>query len=102
MEIVGRERMQRRMRDLISKVQRNSEINVGKVAYKVHFSKPVFSQKIDCLIEFKMSDRDIWYARANGVDTWRSFCRAWASLRQLVTEIDMKEEKHAKEDGDAA
>ena len=102
MEIAERERMQKRMREFISKLQHRREWRAERIAYKVHFSRPLIGKKVDCLLEFRAAGEETWYARANGLDPWRSFCRSMESLNQMVTEMEMREESHAKDDGDAA
>jgi hypothetical protein len=54
---------------------------------------------VDSLIEFRAAGEETWYARANGLDPWKAFCRAMLSLKQIVTELEMREESHAKDDG---
>lgn len=102
MEIAERERMQRLMRDFIARLQKGRDWKEERVAYKVHFSKPFFGSKVDSLIEFRAGGREAWYARANGGDPWKAFCRAMGSLKQIVTEMEMREIGDAKDDGDAA
>jgi hypothetical protein len=102
MEIVERERMQRQMRDFISRLQGVRDWNEDRIAYKVHFSRPLFGAKVDSLIEFRAGGQEAWYARANGTDPWRAFSRAMESLKQIVTEMEMRKNGNAKNDGDAA
>jgi hypothetical protein len=102
MEIPERERMQRQMRDLIARLERVRSWNEERVAYKVHFSRPLFGTRVDSLIEFRAGGQESWYARANGGDPWKAFCKAMGSLKQIVTEIEMREEKNEKNGGDAA
>lgn len=98
-----RERMQREMRDFISRLQKKRDWQSERVAYKVHFSRALLGKKVDALVEFRAAGEETWYARANGVDAWKAFCQAMLSLKQIVTEIEMREESHAKkDDGDAA
>lgn len=100
MEIHERDRMQRLMRDFISSLEKGCHWPVDRIAYKVHFSRPLFGTKVDSLIEFRAADLESWYARANGTDPWRAFCRAMGSLKQLVTEIEMRGGVHAGHDVD--
>lgn len=100
MELTDRERMQREMRGFIGKLQRAREWKSERIAYKVHFSRSLLGHKVDSLIEFRAAGEETWYARANGADAWKAFCRAMLSLKQIVTEMDMREESHAKDDGD--
>jgi hypothetical protein len=101
--IEEREKMQRHMRDFISRVQKGRRWEAGNVVYKVHFWKPMFSAKVDSLIEFRADGHEAWYARANGADAWKSFTRAMASLRQILTEMEMREEGiNAQNDNGAA
>ena len=102
MEIAERERMQRQMREFISELQTSREWVEERIAYKVHFTRPLFGSKVDSLIEFRAGDREAWYARANGLDPWKAFCRAMASLKQIVTELEMRQKSELKGDGDAA
>lgn len=94
--ISDRDRMQRQMREFIGDLppEQASELAQfrGSYAYKVHFWRPFFGSKVDSLIEFRAGDHDAWYARANGADAWRAFSRALGSLRQLVLEIDIRED----------
>lgn len=102
MEIPERERMQRQMRDFISRLQSSQDWKEDRVAYKVHFSRSLLGSKTDALIEFRAGSKEAWYARANGADPWRSFCRAMDSLKQMVTEMEMRKNADAKNDGSAA
>ncbi|HEY8280531.1 MAG TPA: hypothetical protein VIH99_12955 [Bdellovibrionota bacterium] len=90
--IEGREKMQRQMRDFISRLQKGDRWNSGNVLYKVHFWRPFFGAKVDSLIEFRADGQEAWFARANGPDPWKAFCRAMGSLKQIVTEMEMREE----------
>jgi hypothetical protein len=102
MEIAERERMQRLMRDFITHLQGLRRWEESRIAYKVHFSRPFFGSKVDSLVEFRIGGKEAWYARANGADPWRAFCRAMSSLKQMVTEMEMRGSLNAKGDGDAA
>jgi hypothetical protein len=91
-----REKMQKLMRDFISGLRKSRHWDVESIAYKVHFWRPFFGAKVDSLIEFKSGTQEAqeaWYARANGPDPWRSFCRALTSLKQIVTEMDIREDE---------
>jgi ribosome-associated translation inhibitor RaiA len=101
-EVTERERMQREMRGFIGKLQKTRGWKSERIAYKVHFSRPLLGRKVDSLIEFRAAGEETWYARANGADAWKAFCRAMVSLKQIVTEMEMREESHAKDDGDIA
>ena len=70
------------------------------VVYKVLFWKPIFGSKVDSLIEFRADGQETWFARANGADCWKSFARAMAILRQILTEIEMREEEGLNVQGD--
>ena len=96
-----RERMQRLMRDFVSRLRKERTWGGENVAYRVHFSRPFFGGKVNSLIEFRAGAEEAWYARANGADPWKAFCRAMGSLKQLVTEMDLREDGHAKNDGSA-
>ncbi|MGZ3650297.1 MAG: hypothetical protein ACXVB9_17900 [Bdellovibrionota bacterium] len=87
-----REKMQRKMRDFISRIQRGRRWETGNIVYKVFFWKPLFGAKVDSLIEFRSDGREAWFARANGPDPWKSFCRALGSLKQIVLEMELREE----------
>ena len=101
--VEDREKMQRHMRDFIGRVQKGRRWEAGNVVYKVHFWKPLFSAKVDSLIEFRADGQEAWFARANGPDAWRSFARAMASLKQIVTEMEMREETgNVRDDNGAA
>lgn len=95
MEIQERDRMQRLMRDFIGGLQKSCHWPVDRIAYRVNFSRPLFGSQVDSLIEFRAADQETWYARANGADPWRAFCRAMGSLKQLVTETEMRGGVHA-------
>ncbi len=102
-EVGEREKMQRHMRDFIARVHKGRRWETRNVVYKVHFWKPIFSSKVDSLIEFRADGYEAWYARANGADSWKSFFRALASLKQIVTEMEMREEgANAHDDNGAA
>src|SRR4051812_41696200 len=97
-----REKMQKQMREFIGRLQKGRRWEAGNVSYKVHFWRPFFGAKVDSLIEFRADGQEAWFARANGADSWKSFCRAMASLRQIVTEMEMREEGvNANDDGRA-
>lgn len=102
--VEDREKMQRQMRDFIARVHKGHRWEGGNVTYKVHFWKPLFSAKVDSLIEFRADPgQESWFARANGADPWKSFQRAMASLKQIVTEMEMREEgANAHDDNGAA
>jgi hypothetical protein len=91
-EVLEREKMQRCMRDFIARIHKGRRWETRDVVYKIHFWKPLFSSKIDSLIEFRAEGREAWFARANGPDSWKSFFRALSSLKQIVTEMEMREE----------
>lgn len=93
--VAERERVQRLMRDFISRLETERPWAVSSVAYKVHFSRPLFGGKVDCLVEFRAGAQESWYARANGQDPWRAFCRAMESLKQVVIEMSLREESNA-------
>lgn len=98
-----REKMQRQMRDFIGRVRKGRRWEAPNIIYKVHFWKPLFGSKVDSLIEFRADGHESWFARANGADSWKSFSRALASLKQIVTEIEMREEStNAQDDNGAA
>lgn len=96
--VEGREKMQRQMRDLIRRLHGSRSWEGGNVSYKVHFWRPAFGTRVDSLIEFRADGRETWFARANGPDSWRSFCRAVSSLRQILTEMEMREEGAVDDD----
>jgi hypothetical protein len=98
-----REKMQKQMRDFIARIQKGRRWETGNIVYKVHFWRPMFSPKVDSLIEFRAEGREAWFARANGPDSWKSFCRALGSLKQIVIEMEMREEgTNAHDDNGAA
>jgi hypothetical protein len=98
-----RDKMQRQMRDFIASLHKGRRWETGNVSYKVHFWKPLFGSKVDTLIEFRAEGQESWFARANGGDPWKSFSRAMASLKQIVTEMEMREEgANAHDDNGAA
>ena len=90
--VEDREKMQRLMRDFIARVQKGERTIASSVVYKIFFWKPSFGSKVDSLIEFRTEGQDAWFARANGSDPWKSFCRALGSLKQIVTEMELREE----------
>jgi hypothetical protein len=90
--IEDRDKMQRQMREFIARVQKGERSDAGSVVYKIFFSKPLFSGAVDSLIEFRSQGQDAWFARANGSDPWKSFSRALGSLKQIVTEMELREE----------
>lgn len=90
MVISEREKMQKLMRDFIGVLRMQLDLN--EVAYKVHFWRPFLGAKVDSLIEFRADGQEAWYARANGADTWRAFSRALGSLKQMVMEIEIRED----------
>ena len=101
--IEDREKMQRQMRDFIARLHKGHRWEGGNVVYKVHFWKPMFGSKVDALIEFRSEGREAWFARANGTDSWKSFSRALGSLKQIVVEMEMREEApNANDDNGAA
>lgn len=89
--VEDREKMQRQMREFIRRLQKGQSWAGGNVSYKVHFWRPHFSSKVDSLIEFRTEGQEAWFARANGPDSWKAFCKAMGSLKQLVDEMDMRE-----------
>jgi hypothetical protein len=91
-----RERMQRLMREFIGNLRADRHWISDNIAYRVHFSRPFFGGKVNSLIEFRAGGQEAWYARANGADPWKAFCRAMASLKQIVTEMDLREKEDAK------
>lgn len=90
--IEDREKMQRLMRDFISTLQRDERWDADNVSYKVHFWRPFFGSKVDSLIEFRTMGHEAWFARANGQDSWKAFCKALGSLKQIVTEMELRED----------
>lgn len=86
--VTDRDRMQRLMRDFIGELR--PHCSEAEISYKIHFWRPFFGAKVDALIEFRLGREDAWYARANGADPWRSFCRALNSLKQLVVEMELR------------
>ncbi|MGE3262416.1 MAG: hypothetical protein AB7K68_11605 [Bacteriovoracia bacterium] len=88
--ISERERIQKLMRDFIGILRLRLELN--EVAYRVHFWRPFLGAKIDSLIEFRANGQDAWCARANGPDAWRAFSRALGSLKQMIMEIEIRED----------
>jgi hypothetical protein len=96
--VEGQEKMQRQMRHFIARLQKGRSWENGNVAYKIFFWRSVFGAKVDSLIEFRADGREAWFARANGADSWKAFCRAMASLKQIVTEMEMREEGANAED----
>lgn len=90
--VEDREKMQRQMREFIARVQKGQRQAVGNIVYKVFFWRPLFGAKVDSLIEFRTEGREAWFARANGADPWKSFTRALGSLKQIVTEMELREE----------
>jgi hypothetical protein len=101
-ELEERARMQKEMRDFISRLQRSRHWKSERVAYKVNFSRSLLGKKVDALIEFRAAGEETWYARANGPGEWKAFCKAMLSLKQIVTEMEIREESHARDNGDVA
>lgn len=87
-----RERMQRMMREFIGAMKAELPQGMKEIAYKVHFWRPLAGARIDSLIELRAAGQDSWYARANGPDPWRSFCRALGSLKQILVEMELRED----------
>jgi hypothetical protein len=100
--VVDRDKMQRQLREFLLRVQGGQGWSSGNVIYKVHFWKPLFGTKVDALIEFRADGHDAWFARANGADAGKAFSRAMASLKQIVTELEMREESANVQDNDGA
>ena len=101
--IEEREKMQKQMRNFIARVQKGRRWEAENVAYKVHFWRSFLGTKVDSLIEFRIEGQEAWFARANGVDSWKSFHQALESLKQIVTEMEMREESsNANDDSGAA
>ena len=100
--IEGREKMQKQMRDFIARLQKGQGWGVSQVSYKVHFWRPHFGAKVDSLIEFRAEGHEAWFARANGPEPWKAFCKAMACLKQIVTEIEMREGGANADDSGAA
>ncbi|RZA07461.1 MAG: hypothetical protein EOP11_07610 [Proteobacteria bacterium] len=96
--VLERERMQRLMRDFIGRLQHDRRWDTENIAYRVHFSRPFFGGKVNSLIEFRAGGQEAWYARANGADPWKAFCRAMGSLKQIVMEMDLREDANAKDE----
>ncbi|RYZ99556.1 MAG: hypothetical protein EOP11_19315 [Proteobacteria bacterium] len=96
--VLERERMQRLMRDFIGRLRHDRRWDTENVAYRVHFSRPFFGGKVNSLIEFRAGGQEAWYARANGADPWKAFCRAMGSLKQIVMEMDLREDANAKDE----
>jgi len=92
-EVGERERMQRMMREFIAGLQRTLSRDLSEVGYKVRFWRPFFGAKIDSVIEFRAGPHDAWYARANGADPWRAFSRALANLKQIILEMEIREDE---------
>jgi hypothetical protein len=90
--VEDREKMQRQMREFITRLQKSERRGADTIVYKVFFWKPLFGAKVDSLIEFRTEGRDAWFARANGTDSWKSFTRALGSLRQIVAEMELRED----------
>lgn len=92
-EVAERERMQRLMRDFIAGLQKTLPRDLTEVSYKVRFWRPFFGAKIDAVIEFRAGPQDAWYARANGADPWRAFTRALGNLKQIILEMEIREDE---------
>ena len=87
-----RGRMQKQMREFISGLQGEWPDELNEVAYKIYFWRPFFGAKIDSTIEFRTGVQDAWFARANGPDPWRAFNKALASLKQIIIEMELRED----------
>jgi hypothetical protein len=88
-----RERIQRQMREFIGGLQVEWPREMKEVAYKIHFWRPFFGSKVDSVIEFRTGLQDAWFARANGPDPWRAFSKALGSLKQIIIEMELREDK---------
>lgn len=97
-----REKMQKQMRDFIARLQKGRRWETGNVIYKVHFWRPLLGTKVDSLIEFRAEGQEAWFARACGPDSWKAFCKAMESLKQIVTEMEMREEGASANDDSGA
>ncbi len=87
-----REKVQRLMRDFIGGLRQEQGWDNASLSYRIHFWRPFFGSKIDALLEFRIGEKDAWFARANGASPWKAFCRALASMKQIITEMDLRED----------
>jgi hypothetical protein len=86
-----RARMQGLMREFISRLPSDIQLEVKEVAYKIYFWRPFSGAKVDSLIEFSSGKEAAWFARANGTDPLRAFNKALGSLKKIIVEMEFRE-----------